>query len=137
MSDRYFADLDIHGEVIRFYPDDGKTRLHQNDARRIPVESVAFVRERAIAEAVAAERERNDATIRSLATGYERMRRALCNMTATSGPDASWYRHQADQALYSVPAIWDIAQNPVEAQPGECSWINRDGSLEAIRSAVK
>ena len=91
----------------------------------------------AIAEAVAAERERNDATIRSLATGYERMSRALCNMAATSGPDASWYRHQADQALYSVPAIWDIAQNPVEAQPGECSWINRDGSLEAIRSAAK
>lgn len=63
MSDRYFADLDIHGEVIRFYPDDGKTRLHQNDARRNPVESVIFVRERAIAEAVAAERKQWSDTV--------------------------------------------------------------------------
>lgn len=93
--------------------------------------------EAAVAAAVAAERERSDALIRSLATGYERMRGVLCNMAGTSGPDTSWYRHQADRGLSSVPGIWDIAKNPVEAQPGECSWINREGSLEAIRSAAK
>ena len=90
-----------------------------------------------LAEAVAAEREKGDAIIRSLAVGYERMSRVLCKMAATSGPDTSWYRHQADQGIGSVPAIWDITQNPVEAQPGECSWINREGSLDAIRSAAK
>ena len=88
-------------------------------------------------KAVAAEREKNDALIRSLAVGYERMRGVLCTMAATSGSDTSWYRNHAERGLYSVPAIWDIAQNPVEAKPGECSWINREGSLEAIRSAAK
>ncbi|WP_215748051.1 Rossmann-fold NAD(P)-binding domain-containing protein [Gluconobacter cerevisiae] len=91
----------------------------------------------AIADAVAAEREENDALIRSLAVGYERMRGVLCSMAATSGPDTNWYRYHAERGLNSVPGIWDIAQNPVEAKPGECSWINREGSLEAIRSAAK
>jgi len=86
-----------------------------------------------IAEAVAAEREKSEALIRSLAVGYERMRRVLVDMSATSGPDTSWYRHQADQAVSSVPVIWDIARNPVKASPGECSWINLDGSMAAIR----
>ncbi|WP_122049690.1 hypothetical protein [Asaia bogorensis] len=89
--------------------------------------------ERRIAEAVAAERTKSEALIRSLATGYERMRRVLVNMYATSGTDASWYRRQADQGVSSVPGIWDIARNPVEANPGECAWINRDGSMAAIR----
>ena len=90
-----------------------------------------------LAEAVAAEREKNDALIGSLAVGYERMRGVLCKMAATSGPDTRWYRHQATQGMDSVPGIWGIAKIPVEAEPGECSWINRDGSLEAIRSAAK
>ena len=90
-----------------------------------------------LSEAVAAEREKNDDLVRSLAVGYERMRGVLCRMAATSGPDTSWYRHHAERGLNSVPGIWDIAQNPVKANPGECSWINREGSLEAIRSAAK
>jgi len=89
--------------------------------------------ERRIAEAVAAERKKSDGLIRSLAVGYERMRRVLGNMSATSGPDTSWYRHQADQGVSSVPGIWAIAENPVKAKPGECPWINQEGSLAAIR----
>ncbi|MCW2264113.1 hypothetical protein M2305_000060 [Gluconobacter cerinus] len=122
------------GELIEHVP------VQWTTIKEIYKRAVALLgkpQDEAIAEAVAAEREKNDALIRSLAVGYERMRGVLCKMAATSGPDTSWYRHQATQGMDSVPGIWDIAKIPVEAEPGECSWINRDGSLEAIRSAAK
>lgn len=91
----------------------------------------------AIAEAVAAERKRDNDLIRSLAVGYERLRFALGCMHVTPETDIDWYRKFAALAASSVPEISKISQTPVREEIGECSWINRDGSLEAIRSAAK